>query len=159
MSRTIRDDLHLHVNHFTIESYLYYDHKQQPISFTYWVRKSLRKIDREKFLFTDEKYFELDDPFDCSSDRVYAASWQEADEHGRIRPTAKFSQRILIWLGTSKNGLTARIIFELGDTLTHKNYNEAFFWHAQVDDQRLLGDDFIYQHDNARSHTHKDSLA
>ncbi len=92
MSRTIRDDLHLHVNNFKIESYLYYDHKQQPISFTYWVRKSLRKKDREKFLFTDEKYFELDDTFNRSSDRVYAPSWQEAEEHRGIRPTAKFQK-------------------------------------------------------------------
>jgi hypothetical protein len=125
MSRTICDDLHLHVNHFTNESYPYDDHKQQPISFTYWVRKSLRKKDREKFLFTDEKYFELDDTFNLSSDRVYAPSRQEVDEHGGIRPTVKFPKRIMIWLGASKTGLTALIIFELGGTLTHKNYNEA----------------------------------
>jgi transposase len=37
--------------------------KRQRTSFAYWARKSLRKKDREKILFTDEKYFEFDGIF------------------------------------------------------------------------------------------------
>ena len=41
----------------------------------------------------------------------------------------------------------------------HKNYIEAVLPHALAEGQRLLGDDFIYQQDNARPHIHKNSLS
>jgi hypothetical protein len=159
IGRIIHDDLHLHAYHVIIEPNLNDEHKQRRISFAYWVRRSLRKKDRETIFFTDEKYFELDGIFNRQNDRVYALSRQQADEYGGTRPMAKFPKRIMVWLGASKNGLTAPLIFEPGETLTHKNYIEVVLPHAQAEGQRLLGDDFIYQQDNARPHTHKDSLA
>jgi len=57
MGRIIREDLHLHAYHVTIQPNLHDEHKQRRISFAYWVRKSLRKKDHYQILFTDEKYF------------------------------------------------------------------------------------------------------
>ncbi len=147
MGRIIHDDLHLHSYHVIIEPKLHDEHKQRKISFSYWVRKSLRKRDWEKILFTDEKYFELGGIFNRQNDRIYAPCRREADEHGGIRPTAKFSKRLMVWLNASKNGLTVPLIFEPGATLTHKNYIEVVLPHAKAEDQRLLDDDFIYQQD------------
>lgn len=159
MGRIIREDLHLHAYRVTTQPNLKDEHKQRRISFAYWVRKSLRKKDHDQILFTDEKYFGLDGIFNRQNDRVYASSRQEADEHGGIRPVSKFSKRIMIWLGACKNGLTIPIIFKPGETLTHSNYIEIVLPHALAEGRRLLGDDFIYQQDNATPHTHKDSLA
>ncbi len=45
MGRIIHDDLHLHSYNVIIEPKLHDEHKQRRISFSYWVRKSLRKRD------------------------------------------------------------------------------------------------------------------
>jgi hypothetical protein len=58
----------------------------------------------------------------------------------------------MVWLGASKKGLTSPIIFKPGETLSHENYIEAVLPHAQSEGQQLLGDDFIYQQDNACIH-------
>lgn len=159
MGRLIHDDLHLHAYRVRIEPYLNDEHKRQRMSFAYWVRRSLRKKDRERILFTDEKYFELGGIFNRQNDRVYAPLRQEADEHGGIRPTPKFPKRLMVWLGASKNGLTVPLIFKPGETLTHQNYIEVVLPHAKTEGLRLIGDDFIYQQDKATPHTHKDSLS
>ncbi|CAF1280271.1 unnamed protein product [Rotaria sp. Silwood1] len=158
IGRIIREDLHLHAYHVTTQPNLKDDYKQPRISFAYCVNKSLRKKDRGQILFTDEKYFGLDGILNRQNDRVYAASRQEADEHGGTRPVSKFPKRILVWLGASRNGLTTPIIFKPGETLKHINYIKVVLPHALAEGRRLLGDDFIYQQDNATPHTHKKSI-
>ncbi|CAF2096163.1 unnamed protein product [Rotaria magnacalcarata] len=158
MRRVIQDDPHLHAYHVTIQPNIQDDHKQRRKSFAYWVRKSLRKKDHGLILFTDEKYFGMDGIYNRQNDRVYASSPQEVDGHGGIHRLSKFPKRIMVWLGACKEGLTAPIIFKPGDTLTHKNYIDIVLPHALAEGQRLLGEDFIYQQDNATPHTHKDSL-
>jgi hypothetical protein len=58
--------------------------------------KVIKKKDREKNLFTDEKYFELDGMFNRQNNFVYVPCRQEADEHGGIRTTAKFPKRLMV---------------------------------------------------------------
>lgn len=65
----------------------------------------------------------------------------------------------MVWLAASKNGLSVPIIFKPGETLTHENYIEIVLPHALSEGRRLLGDDFIYQQDNATPQKHKDSIA
>ena len=64
----------------------------------------------------------------------------------------------MVWAGAYKNGLKSPIIFKPGKTLTHSNYIDVVLPHALAEGQRLLGEDFIYQQDNARPHMHKDSM-
>ncbi|CAF5008323.1 unnamed protein product, partial [Rotaria socialis] len=130
IGRIIHEDLHLHAYRVIIEPNLNDEHKQRRVSFTYWVRKFLRKKDREKILFTDEKYFELGGIFNRQNDRVYAPSRYYADEHKGTKPTAKFPKKLMVWLAASKNGLSLPIIFEPGETLTHENYIEIVLPHA-----------------------------
>ncbi|CAF4275549.1 unnamed protein product, partial [Rotaria magnacalcarata] len=96
--------------------------------------------------------------YNHQNDCVYASSRQEADAHGGIHRLSKFPKRIMVWLGACKEGLTTPIIFKPGETLTHKNYIDIVLPHVLTEGQRLLGEDFIYQQDNATPHTHKDSL-
>ena len=63
--------------HVTIQPNLKDEHKQRRVSFTYWIRKSLRKNDREKILFSNENYFELDNIYSRQNYRVYASCRQE----------------------------------------------------------------------------------
>jgi hypothetical protein len=89
-------------------------------------------------LFTDEKYFSLEGVFNRQNERAYAVNRSEADEQGGISQKSKYPKRI---------------------TLSHQNYIEVVLPHAKSEDERLLGDDFIYQQANATPHTHKKSLA
>ncbi|CAF3184230.1 unnamed protein product [Rotaria socialis] len=114
---------------------------------------------REKILFTDENKFELGGIFNRQNDHVYAPSRHDTDEHKGAKPTAKFPKNLMVWLAASKNGLSLPIIFEPGETLTHEKYVDIILPHARAECQRLLGDDFIYQQDNATSHKHKVSIA
>ncbi|CAF1428140.1 unnamed protein product, partial [Rotaria sp. Silwood1] len=159
MRRIIKDDLNLRVYRITTQPKLTDDHRKRRVSFASWVRKFLRKEDHRKILFTDEKYFSVEGVFNRKNERVYAVSRLEADEQGGINEKSKYSKRIMVWLGASKNGLTSPIIFEPGETLSHKNYIEVLLPHAQSEGERLLGEDFIYQQDNATPHVHRKSLA
>ena len=158
MRRIIKDDLKLYAYRITTQPKLSYDHKKRRISFAYWVRKALRKEDHGMILFTDEKYFTLGGIFNRQNDRVYAANRQEADKQGGINQKMKYPKKIMVWLGASKNGLTSPIIFEPGETLSHKNYVDVILPHGKAEGERLLGDDFIYQQDHATPHTHQKSL-
>ena len=159
MNRIIKDDLHLHAYHVTIEPKLSDLHKKQRLSFAYWVRKNLRIEDHRKILFSDEKYFSMDGIYNRQNDRVYAASRDEADEHGGTMQRSKFPKHIMVWLGASRNGLTGSIIFEPGQTLAHENYIDVVLPHALSEGRRLIGDGFIYQQDNATPHTHSKTQA
>ncbi|CAM4910769.1 unnamed protein product [Rotaria socialis] len=97
--------------------------------------------------------------FNRQNDHVYAPSRHDTDEHKGAKPTAKFPKNLMVWLAASKNGLSLPIIFEPGETLTHEKYVDIILPHARAECQRLLGDDFIYQQDNATSHKHKVSIA
>ncbi|CAF4853186.1 unnamed protein product [Rotaria magnacalcarata] len=140
IGRIIHEDLHLHTYRVIIEPNLNDEHKQRRVSFTYW-------------------YFELGGIFNRQNDRVYAPSRYYADEHKGTKQTAKFPKKLMVWLAASKNGLSLPIIFEPSETLTHENYIEIVLPHALSEGQRLLGDNFIYQQDNATPHKHKDSIA
>ncbi|CAF2648445.1 unnamed protein product [Rotaria sp. Silwood2] len=159
MRRIIKDDLNLHTYRIKTQPKLSDDHKKRRTSFAYWVRKSLRKEDHGKILFTNGKHFSLEGVFNRQNECVYAVSREEADKQGGIKQQAKYPKIIMVWLGASKNGLTSPIIFTPGETLSHKNYFEVILPHAQSEGSRLLDDDFIFQQDNATPHIHDKSLA
>ena len=96
MHRIVKDDLHLHAYRITTQPKLTDEHKKRRVFFAYWVRKSLRKTDDSKILFTDEKYFSLEGIFNRQNERVYAASRQEADAQGGIHEKTKYPKRIMV---------------------------------------------------------------
>ena len=158
MHRIIKEDLHLRCYRVLTQPKLTNDHKKKRISFAYWVRKSLRKKDHDRILFTDEKYFSLEGVFNRRNECVYAVSREEADKQEGIRGQVKFPKKIMVWLGASKHGLTSPIVFKPGETLSHINYINIVLPHAHSEGLRLLGDHFIFQQDNAKPHTHHASL-
>ncbi|CAF4919357.1 unnamed protein product, partial [Rotaria socialis] len=116
----IHNDLHLHAYHVAIQSNLKDEHKQGRVSFAYWVRKSLGKQDQEKSYFLMKNI----------------SNWMAS---AIVKMVA-----IMIWFAISKNGCYIPIIFQPGETLTHKNYIEIVVPHAVSEGRRLLSDGFIY---------------
>lgn len=158
MRRIIKDDLKLRCYRVVIQPKLTAAHKKSRVSFAHWVRRSMRKEDQEKILFTDEKYFSLEGVFNRRNECVYAVSREEADNHEGIREETKYPRKIMVWLGASKHGLTSPVFFEPGETLSHSTYIDVVLPHAQSEGSDLFEDDFIFQQDNVTPHTHHKSL-
>lgn len=85
MGRIIKDNLELQAYRITTQPTLTDDNKKRRISFEYWVRKSLRKKDHGKILFTDEKYFSVEDVFNRQNEQIYATSRTEANKQGGVK--------------------------------------------------------------------------
>ncbi len=153
LARITRQDLGLHAYRITIEPKLTDVQKQARVTFAYWVRRTLRKADIRKILFSDEKYFGVDGIYNRQNDRVYAASREEADEAGAIHRKTKYPGQIMVWLGASYAGVTAPIIFKPHETLKQENYVEHVLPFALSEGKRLIGKNFIFQQDNATPHT------
>ena len=158
MRRIIKNDLRLRPYRMTTRPKLTEDHKRRRVSFAYWVRRELKKEDHRQILFSDEKYFSVEGVFNRQNDRIYASSRLEADQRGGVHPTSKYPKRVMVWLGACHNGLTSPLFFKPGETLTHKNYIDVVLPHALSEGERLLGDRFIYQQDNAKPHVHRQTI-
>ena len=97
-----------------------------------------------KFYLLMKKYFLVEGVFNRQNERIFAASRLSGSEQGSIKQKSKYSKRLMVWLDASKSGLVSPIIFKSGEILSHKNYIEIIFLHAQSAGERLLGDDFIF---------------
>ena len=62
-----------------MESSLADDQRDQRKKFANWVLTNFRKEDTMKILFSDEKYFDIDDVYNFQNDRVWAVNRPDAD--------------------------------------------------------------------------------
>ena len=157
MGRIVKEDLGLRAYHITIEPKRSDAHKQARITFAYWVRRSLTKASIQKIFFTDKKYFTVDRIFNRHKDRAYAATRAEEDERGGVHQKSKYSAQIMVRLGACYAGVTKPIVFEPFEILTQDNYIDDVLPLALSEGKRIIGDTFIYQQDNARSHGARNS--
>ena len=72
-------------------------------------------------LFSDEKMFDIDGVYNSHNDRIWAVNRAAADAKGGIRRKCKFSQKVMVWLGVCRKGVSRLVIFE-SDTLDHDQY-------------------------------------
>ena len=85
------------------------------------LRHNFRKEDTLTILFSDEKMFDLDGMYNAQNDRIWAVNREEVDKRGGVQQTRKFSQKVMVWLGTCSKGLTPLIILDEG-TMDHRRY-------------------------------------
>ena len=106
-----------------------------------------------RILFSDEKLFDIDDVYNVQNDRVWAPSRVEANECGGIKMKRKFPQKVMVWLGACSKGITPLVIFEEG-TLDHDRYIKEVLPVALKYGNKVFGNEWIFQQDNARPHIH-----
>ncbi len=104
MQRIVKE-LHLHAYHITIQQELTDDHKKRRVTFAYWARRTLRKNDIKRILFSDEKYFTIDGIFNRQNDRIHAPSREMANENGGVHLKSKYPDQLMVWLGACGQGL------------------------------------------------------
>ena len=88
--------------------------KNKRVKFANWVLNNYSKDDTKKWLFTDEKFFDLDGIHNSQNDRVWAASREEADRKGGFREKTKYPKKVMVWLGACADGLTTPVMLQNG---------------------------------------------
>ena len=106
-----------------------------------------------RILFSDEKLFDIDGVYNVQNDRVWAPSRVEANECGGIKMKRKFPQKVMVWLGACSKGITPLVVFEKG-TLDHDRYIKEVLPMALKYGNKVFGNDWTFQQDNARPHIH-----
>ncbi|CAF4596493.1 unnamed protein product, partial [Rotaria socialis] len=132
------------------------EHKEKRIQFANWIRTNFRKEDTMKILFSDEKMFDIDGVYNSQNDRIWAVNRSEADIKGGTRQKRKFPQKVMIWLRVCSKGVSPLIFFEKG-TVDHDRYIKEVLPVALKFGNDMFGNDWIFQQDGAKPHTHAKS--
>lgn len=137
----------------TVQPLLTDAHKAKRKRFANWIRTNFRKEQTLKILFSDEKYFDIDGVYNVQNDRVWAASRSDANRMGGIVEKRKFPQKVMVWLGACSKGISPLVIFKDG-TMDHARYIREVLPVALKYGNDVLGNDWIFQQDGAKPHTH-----
>ncbi|CAF2148691.1 unnamed protein product, partial [Rotaria magnacalcarata] len=127
--------------------------KKKRVKFANWVLNNFTKSDITRWLFSDEKYFDLNGVYNNQNDRIWAISREEADKRGAIYETTKFPVKVMAWLGVCSEGLSVPVIFE-GGSMDAQRYIDKVLPIALECGSEILGEHWTYQQDGARPHTH-----
>jgi len=127
--------------------------KNKRVKFANWVLNNYSKDDTKKWLFTDEKFFDLDGIYNSQNDRVWATSREEADSKGGFRQKTKHPEKVMVWLDACAEGFTTPVILENGTMDAEVYINEVLPIALECGD-KMLGSDWTYQQDGAKPHTH-----
>ena len=153
IQRILKDDLRYFSYKITIKPFLTDAHKAERKGFSSWVPSKFRKEQTMRILFSDEKLFDIDIVYSVQNDRVWAPSRVEANECGGIKMKRKLPQKIMVWLSACSKGITPLVIFEEG-TLDHNRYIKEVLPVALKYGNKVFGNDWTFQQDNARPHIH-----
>jgi hypothetical protein len=151
--RIIVDDLHYRPYKIIQEPALTDDQKQKRKQFAHWVKNNFNKNDISKWLFSDEKMFDIDGVYNSQNDRIWAATRADADARGGVKKKRKFPTKVMVWLGACSAGLTPLVILDNG-SVNHEIYIKDVLPVALKFGNKMLGDYWTYQQDGATAHTH-----
>ena len=151
--RILKVDLGLKPYKKVIKPSLFDDQKIKRKKFANWVRNNFRKEETNRILFSDEKFFDIDDVYNSQNDRVWTVDRADADEKGDIQQRRKFPQKVMVWLGACSKGITPLVILD-DETVGHDYYIKRVFPVALKYGNKVSGDDWIFQQDGAMPHQH-----
>ena len=78
--RILRDDLKLKSYRIKIQPKISEDQKTKRLKFANWIRTNFRKEDTLRFLFSDEKMFDIDGVYNSQNERIWAPAVSELRE-------------------------------------------------------------------------------
>jgi hypothetical protein len=154
--RILKDDLQLRAYKKLVEPLLSDEHKVKRKKFANWVRQHFRKEDTLRFVFSDEKMFDLDGIYNSQNDRIWAVDRAEANRKGGVKQRRKFPQKVMVWLAACSEGVSPLVVFKDG-TVDHDRYIREVLPVALKYGNKVFGDNWTFQQDGAKPHTHKKS--
>ena len=151
--RLLREDLSYRPYKIVKQPALTNEQKINRKRFAKWVQNNFRKDDIRKWLFSDEKFFDIDGVYNSQNDRIWAPSRAEANKQGGLAKKRKFPARVMVWMGACSKGVTPLVILDK-DTINHERYINEVLPVALKSDNYMLGQGWWFQQDNATAHTH-----
>jgi len=106
-----------------------------------------------RILFTDEKWFTVDQKINRQNDRVLAPSVEDIPESSRVLKV-KYPAKVHVWWGVSYAGVTDIVFFPPGETVTAKNYLTDVLEGvvSRLGATMFDGEHWIFQQDSAPAH-------
>ncbi|CAF1150751.1 unnamed protein product [Didymodactylos carnosus] len=151
MRQILKNDLGCRGYKKIVEPLLTDAHKAGRKKFTNWIRNNFRKEQTMKILFSDEKIFDTNGVYNSQNDRIWAVDRAEADKNGGIKQQQGFPQKVMVWLGVCSKGVTPLVILDTG-TVDHVRYIKEVLPVALKYGNKVFGDDWTFQQDNAPAH-------
>ena len=152
--RIFKDDLKLKSYRIKVQPKISEDQKAKRLKFAYWIRTNFRKEDTLRFLFSDEKMFDIDGVYNFQNERIWAPSRADADAKGGIKQIQKFPEKVMVWLGACSKGASPLIIFEEG-AVGHERYIQEVLPVVLKFGNDMFGDNWTFQQDGRRLHIHQ----
>ena len=151
--RIMKNDLELRPYKKVIEPLLSNDQKIKRKKFANWLRTNFRKEDTITILFSDEKFFDIDDIYNFKNDRMWAVDRADADKKDGIKQRRKFPWKVMVWLGACFKGITPLVILDEG-TVDHTVYIKKVLPVALKYGNETFGRDWVFQQDGTKPHSH-----
>ena len=93
--RILKDHLKLKSYRIKVQTKISGDQKAERLKFANWIRTNFRKQDTLRFLFSDDKMFDIDGVYNSQNERVWVPSRADADAKGGIKQIQKFSKKVV----------------------------------------------------------------
>ena len=84
---------------------------------------------------------------------MWAVNRADADEKGDVKQRRRHPEKVMVWLDICSKGITPLVTFNEG-TVDHAIYIEKALPVALKYWNQVLGSDWIFQKDGAKSHSH-----
>ncbi|CAF4644113.1 unnamed protein product, partial [Didymodactylos carnosus] len=97
--------------------------------------------------------FDLNGMYNSQNDQVWAVNRAEADKKGGIKQMQNFPQKVMVWLAVCSKGVSPLVILDKG-TVNHDRYIKEELPVALKFGNKMFGDDWTFQQDGAKPHTH-----
>ena len=113
--------------------------------------------DLDKIVFSDEKFFGVEEKFNAQNVRIYSASIKDIPEEMRTVQRFQVEQKVMVWCGMSKKGKFPLIFVEPGAKVNASYYKEHILESVVKDQGQLLypQSDWCFQQDSAPAHKAK----
>lgn len=114
----------------------------------------LRKFSDREFVLDDESYFTLSHSSINGNDGFYSSDPQNAPTNLKFMPTAKFENKVLVWIAVSPKGLSKPLIRNSGYAINAQRYLDECIRRRLIPYIRsnYANGEYIFWPDQASSH-------
>ena len=152
--RISKDDLKPKSYKIKVQPKISEDQKAKRFKFANWIPTNFRQEDTSRFLFSDEKMFDIDGVYNSQNERIWAPSRADADAKGAIKQIQKFPWKMMVWLGACSKRVSPLVIFDEG-TVDDERYIQEVLPVILKFGNDMFGDNWTFQQDGGRPHIHQ----
>ena len=92
----LKDDLKLKSYRIKVQSKISEYQKAKRLKFANWIPTNFRKEGTLRFLFPDEKMFDIDGVYNSQNERIWAPNRADADAKDGIKQIQKFPKKVMV---------------------------------------------------------------